>query len=404
MPNQHQKGNEYLISMGYEFQYIETLMRKAFDSNASKEELLQIRNAIAEEVERIKSTFALKILSIEQNQVERFVQYHQRALINLLNNLHKFSATSIEEQSINIGSTFNELIKFACDQLEELLRFIQNHFHNHFDLDVCVPELVKERVLKALKESSILLEGNLSKFEINQALLSICINAVTDFLKEPDLKITYRKVNWIKELIAELLQLGEASPEGTSLNAEVQKVLLHLNYNSTAYLKYCTYIINRELSVTETLTGKLEKLAFHYKVVNQSIVKPDFVFNLSSPSLKEQLSEWILEEIQFLERKQQLNEAFPSPAEEQVKKDFKLVFDMSVSQFAYFIKTLTETGVIQNKNVSELIRFLAKFVKTKRSENISYESFRIKYYNAEDNTKGAVRNLLHTAIGYINNN
>jgi hypothetical protein len=77
---------------------------------------------------------------------------------------------------------------------------------------------------------------------------------------------------------------------------------------------------------------------------------------------------------------------------------------MSVSQFAYFIKTLTETGVIQNKNVSELIRFLAKFVKTKRSENISYESFRIKYYNAEDNTKGAVRNLLHTAIGYINNN
>ncbi len=404
MPNQHQKGNEYLTSMGYEFQYIETLIRNAFDSSASKEKLPQLRNAIAEEVERIKSTFALKVLSIEKNQVERFFQYHQQALINLLNNLHKFSLIPKEERSINMEPTFNELIRFSCYQLEEIIKFFQTDFHCYFDLDIHIPELTRERVLKALKESSILLEGNLSKFEIDTALLSICVSAVTDLLKEPDLKITYRKVNWIKGLIGGLLQLGGASQEGALLNPEVQSVLLHLNYNSIAYLKYCTDIINRELSVAETLTGKLEKLAFYYKVVCQSRVKPDFVFDLSSPPLKEQLSEWILEEIQFLERKQQLSVAFPSHDEEHVKKDFKLVFDMSVSQFAYFIKTLTETGVIQNKNVSELIRFLSKFVKTKRSENISYESFRIKYYNAEDNTKGAVRNLFHTAIGYINNN
>ena len=404
MPNQHQKGNEYLTSMGYEFQYIETLIRNTFDSSASKEKLLQLRNSIAEEVERIKSTFALKVLSIEKNQVERFFQYHQQALINLLNNLYKFSLIPKEERSINMEPTFNELIRFSCYQLEEIIKFFQTDFHGYFDLDIHIPELTRERVLKALKESSILLEGSLSKFEIDPALLSISVSTVTDLLTEPDLKITYRKVNWIKELNSEFLQLVEVGQIGKSLNLEIQSVLLHLNYNSTAYLKYCTDIINRELSVAETLTGKLEKLAFHYKVVSQSRVKPDFVFDLSSPSLKEQLSEWILEEIQFLERKQKLSMAFPSPDEEQVKKDFKLVFDMSVSQFAYFIKTLTETGVIQNKNVSELIRFLAKFVKTKRSENISYESFRIKYYNAEDNTKGAVRNLLHTAIGYINNN
>jgi hypothetical protein len=391
----------------YEFKYIETLIRNAIDSSAdqsiSKEQFDQVRNAVAKESVRIKNTFALKVLSFQKSRVEQFVRYHQQALINLLNHLGEDLSITDKAQSTNNESHVNEFVKFSSNELEEILRFFQNHFHNHFDLDVCVPEFVKERVLKALKESSILLEGNLSKFEIDQALLSICINAVTDLLKEPDLKITYRRVNWIKELIAELLQLGETNQEGASLNAEVQSVLLHLNYNTTFYLKYCTDIINRELLTAETLTSKLEKLAFHYKVSSQSRVKPDFVFDLASPSLKEQLSEWILEEIQFLERKQQLGKAFPSTAEEPVTKDFKLVFDMSVSQFAYFIKTLTETGVIQNKNVSELIRFLAKFVKTKRSENISYESFRIKYYNAEDNTKGAVRNLLHAAIGYINN-
>jgi hypothetical protein len=384
------------------------LIRNAIDSSAdqsiSKEQFDQVRNAVAKESVRIRNTFALKVLSLQKSRVEQFVRYHQQALINLLNHLGEVLSITDKAQSANNESHINGFVKFSSNELEEILKFIQNSFQNHFDLDIQIPELTIERVLKALRESSILLETNLSKFEIDPVLLAICLSTVTDLLKQPDLKITYRKVNWIKELISELLKFVEARQEGTSLNPEVQPLLLHLNYNTTAYLKYCTEIINRELSVAETQTGKLEKLAFHYKVVSQSRVKPDFVFDLSAPSLKVQLSEWILEEIQFLERKQQLSVAFPSPAEEQVKKDFKLVFDMSVSQFAYFIKTLTETGVIQNKNVSELIRFLSKFVKTKRSENISYESFRIKYYNAEDNTKGAVRNLLHTAIGYINNN
>ena len=85
-----------------------------------------------------------------------------------------------------------------------------------------------------------------------------------------------------------------------------------------------------------------------------------------------------------------------------IRKEFKFEFDMSVSQFAYFIRTFIEAGVIQNKNISELIRFLARFVKTKRSENIAYESFRMKYYNVEGTTKNSVKNILHNAIGYIN--
>ena len=87
-----------------------------------------------------------------------------------------------------------------------------------------------------------------------------------------------------------------------------------------------------------------------------------------------------------------------------VKTEFKLEFNMSVSQFAYFIKAFVESGVIQNKNTSELMRFLSKFVKSRRSESIGYESFRAKYYNVENSTKDSVKNLLHTTIGYINSN
>lgn len=384
------------------------MIRNAIDSttdqSTSKEQFNQVANAVAEESSSIKNTFVLKVLSLEQSQADRFVLYHQQVLINLLNELAKAPLLINDKQPSKKESVVNEFVRFSTHELEDILGFIQNHFPNYFDMDASVPEMIKKRALQAVKESAILLENNLSKFEVDPALLSICLVAMSDFLKEHDTNMSYRKVKCIKELITELLQLSQAVQEGASLNSEIQSCLFHLNYNRSVYFKYRIHILTQELLVSETLSGKLEVLAYHHKVINQSIVKSGFTFETSSPSLKEQLSVWILEEIQFLERKQQLSAAFPGPPEDQVRKDFKLIFDMSVSQFAYLIKTLIETGVIQNKNISELIRFLSKFVKTKRSESISHESFRIKYYNPEENTKGAIRNLFHTAIGYINSN
>jgi hypothetical protein len=75
-----------------------------------------------------------------------------------------------------------------------------------------------------------------------------------------------------------------------------------------------------------------------------------------------------------------------------------------VPHLAYLFRAFIETGVIQNKNTSELIRFLTKYVKTKRSESISQESFRIKYYSVESGTKDAVKKMLQTVLNFINKN
>jgi hypothetical protein len=353
----------------------------------------QTKKDILEECQRIKTTFSLKILEIEKGQAERVIRFHQLSLIILINEIAK----------IKIESSLSELFQFSCDQLEGLIGFIQHSYLNYFDRDANVPDPIKDRVFKAIKESSILLEDELGKFKIDNNLFAACTNVMSEFLKGHDHKITYRTMHCIKELMTELIEVSHSYTDVESLTGAIQTVLLQLNYNHPSYIKYCINLINKALLESDTLSGKLEILAFHYKVINQSYVRPGFIFDLTSPSLKEHLSKWILEEMEYIEHKQRLSMSFPSSTEDQVKKDFKLVFDMSVSQFAFLIKTLTEIGVIQNKNTSELIRFLSKFVKTKRSESISYESFRIKYYNAEDNTKGAVRNLLHTAIGFINN-
>jgi hypothetical protein len=126
-------------------------------------------------------------------------------------------------------------------------------------------------------------------------------------------------------------------------------------------------------------------------------------FNNEASSIQKQLLEWIAQELDYLKHKQQL-QMTPSSKGEGLVNDFKLNFDLSVSHLAYLFKSFTETGVIQNKNTSELIRFLTKFVKTKKSEAVSYESFRIKYYNAESGTKDAVKKTLQSLINYMNKN
>jgi hypothetical protein len=143
-------------------------------------------------------------------------------------------------------------------------------------------------------------------------------------------------------------------------------------------------------------------IAKYLKDVNQLHSNGELMLNPNSTNARDWIVNWLLEEMQYLETTRALNGKGSTTDELSVRKEFKMELDMSVAQFACFIKSFVETGVIQNKNVSELIRFLAKYVKTKRSENISYEGFRMRYYNIESNTKDAVRNLFHTAIGRIN--
>ena len=210
-------------------------------------------------------------------------------------------------------------------------------------------------------------------------------------VKEIHQSLTIDQLVYLERLVEELIS-EKGSPE----------VLIYLNFNSRKYFACLTQSIRSHLDSKETRGEKLEMLRQELKAVNQVPCEFGMAYSIKYPSLKQMISDWISEEIQFLESTGPLNT--PSNLDEAIKKDFKLEFDMSVSQFAFFIKSFIETGVILNKNVSELIRFLSRFVKTKRSENISSESFRMKYYNVESSTKDSLKNLLHNAIGYINNN
>ena len=63
------------------------------------------------------------------------------------------------------------------------------------------------------------------------------------------------------------------------------------------------------------------------------------------------------------------------------------------------VKSCTPAGIIQNKNVTELLKNVAKNFRTKKSETISEDSLRNKSYNYEARTVNEMKDVI---IGLLN--
>lgn len=390
--------------MEYEFANIESLIRSAFEQTKSSlpfdERFAQIRNAVAAERDRIKQTFALRFWALDSDQYRRnYFQYHAQALTFLIDDLFEIS---LKSDSGNRGKQDRKAKEafFLYDLLQDILSFLQAKFPEYHDLNSKLPEPHSQKVVAIISDRLAVLR----QFQTTNPSPAITTfeKSLRSLLEKAIPRLTYRMADYLQSVTA---AIQEHLTANTNIQeAEIQSLLLSQNFNTEEFLNLAITSMQAELKNADSDIARLELVAFQLKEINQAPEHTEFAFNPSFKSIKVALADWILEEQHFLERKKDLSTVSQATEKEFTSKGFKLEFDLSVSQFAFLIKALVETGIIQNKNLSELIRFLAKFVKTKRSENISYESFRMKYYNVESATKEAVRNLLHNAIAFINSN
>jgi hypothetical protein len=392
--------------MDYEFKNIEFLIREAISSaNGASQSLqsllLETRKSVDEEKRRIKNSFVPRVMAISNSSHKAsFIQFHQHSIISFIDEL--FEASELRDISkMNENSRLSMEIFFFYDQVEDILEFLRTHFPKHFDLDAKLPESQKDKLFGRIKREYSNLENKLASESLDPPLARLWIKPITRILDAKNAEITYQQILYAETIIQDLNRVFEINTAGRNLNETLREVLFKLNYNCREYLEYYADCIRRQVLSTDSESAEIELLAYHYKAVNQTAMKPGFIYDPDLPPIDRQLSEWILQETRYLEKKKMLATENLTAAP-QVQKEFKLEFDMTVSQFAFLIRTFIETGIVQNKNITEVIRFLSKTIKTRRSGEISEESFRIKYYGVEASTRDTVKGLLHTAIGHIN--
>lgn len=80
----------------------------------------------------------------------------------------------------------------------------------------------------------------------------------------------------------------------------------------------------------------------------------------------------------------------------------KIQWGISVAQLSCFFNLLHTTGIIQNKNQSDIFRNVSENNKTAKVENISVDSISAKYYNVETSTKEAVKSVIINLLNLVN--
>lgn len=376
---------------------LKTVVREISRDHLTDDYLQGVKKRMAVEEERIKLVFDEKLILDEPSPTTlSYVALHQKILVKLLDTAHEHGIVS------NVVLERKMVLALISDTLEKLLTYIKTDFSLYFNNRQKVPKHFVATWLVRIANNLLALEAKYSNAAGNRDLIDIALCPFRS-LNFDMTEFSYGQLEYYDFLQRRLLSLDTFVDDQTILRQDVCKCLIGANYNCSLFFKYYTDQVHRILVTSETLSDRIDHASYFYKVVGQIQIETKLAFELSSLNLKEQVLEWLSLELNYLQDKRKLQFSCLSQADV-LRKDFKVIFNLSVSQLAFLIRTFVETGVIQNKNTSELIRFTAKFVKTKKAEAISFDSFRTKFYNIETGTKDAAKKMVQSMLQYWNRN
>ena len=325
-------------------------------------------------------------------KIGHFINTQHKAIVNLDAHLLKLIDVNSgsDLQSYNNEYTQTDCLKITYHCLEQLVRSIENEFMSYLDKDQNVPCLSGFLTYNDVAGNEYNNVDNLTL--IDEQLRNIALLPITklEHLKPTDL-ITYNQFFYCEVYRAALQNLASKS---TSLITDDRLIdhLLEYNLNALSLFDYLTDHINAKLLLVDEPIEKLKILYIELKKYNQHLTLGSVRYNDQLPNVKQQITGWIEEEIDFQLRTMKLELPFSAQNINAIKG--KLESGISVAQLSYTFNLLSQVGVISQKNQRDIFRFIADNFKTKLTDQISVDSIKSKYYNVETSTKAAVRDKM----------
>lgn len=346
---------------------------------------------------KIKETHKEKVYGLKtKEKTEHYIHQKQYALENLYYGLIKDINPTIPKDIYNLSEDCNKIdcLKITYIYLEKLLIFIENEYRNFLDVNTQVPYrtlLVKEfEIMDKLN----LVQSRLLEMKINDDLRKMAfiplLKMATTNIKE---KITYCEFHYCTKYIEELSRKFEHKKKAEE--SDIKEWLYDLNYNSLDFFDFETDHISSCVVKLESDIEKIGKLYQLLKSYNQRPTRSYTHFNQNLPSIKEQLINWIDEEIEYLTRKNKL-ESNSNISQSTVK----IMTCFSVAQLSYFFSLLVKCGILQPKNHSDIFRFICNNFKTNKTDKIAYESVKKNYYTAELSVVNFIRSKIIELLNF----
>lgn len=313
---------------------------------------------------------------------EEFIRMVQLMLTKLLDKVSLVcSCSSISINDKQPGLLTQELLK--------ALHFIQEYFGTYFDKNERVPDVLISFYKKEINTLSESLRIRLSSSGLMEQLLTETLhNHFISSFENHNLPVTYRLHFYEKELLRELS--NEVNPATDS----IRKLLYYHNFNSSMFVIYEFDRLVNLLSAITTKSEKILMLRSELKTINQLPVRVNYYFDENMPSLKEQVSTWITEEIKYCEAGHFTQVANSTGTE----PENKINTTLSVAKLGLLIRLLVVDKIIINRTVAPMLRTVAKTFTTLQREEISFGSLETKYHAPDKATIDVMKDMLHKWI------
>lgn len=360
--------------------------------NLSETGLKTLLDTASIEIESIRKHLVVSLFDLQkQNELESLVQNYQLFLIKLLNDLFIYQQVPTENNSLS--TLYISLI----DLLGELLTYIEIYFSKYFNIDEEIPQIYYSVNDEEFKQQLGKLNNILKDRLVDGKLISI-INSCYSFTNKElkKITITYRHIIYLKDLLAELASILSDVMQG-DFNVLITNLLIYLNFNGPAFIVYMIDKFYLEMNAENSLQEKVLKLRFYKKEISQINSRTSHSFHQYLLPPKEQLLNWIEEEIDFLQNKSNIMKQAMN-SDEKADLEYKINTSLSVPQLAYFIRLLVEGKTITNMNQTQLLKFFSSHFTSLKRENMSYGHLRSQYYKTELSAIESIRSLLLTLV------
>jgi len=383
-----------ILSVEYEQQTNATILLikevinwKNLDFNEAK--YYYYNDILSEEVIRIKENIKEQVFNFKSNEdTEHFIHKLHQALVNLCFRLIKLLNFK-EQNDIYLPSTNftnTDILNLTFISLEELIRFVEKNYLNYIDQNTQIPYRSSLVKIFNIEEKLNIVKSTLLNSSINPALLQIIY---IPFLKLSALKIeermTYKDLIYLNGYLQAFYD--EIKENDNTINEiQINELLYRINYNSFEIQYYKTSIFTTEVNAIKSIPDKIDYLYHSLKIVNQRRCKVNIAFDSSLTSLKDQLTSWLEEEINYLNKKTQLHTKQQGINLFSENDKVKLESGLTVAQLACFYKLQCDVGIITHKVQHDIFKHLSESYQTPNVSDISTGSIKNKYYNFDSST------------------
>ena len=326
-----------------------------------------------------------------------YIHNHQARLSFLIEQLTNY----LEHDFVKDSEEYQQIIDQVLSQVVALVRFLADTFKDHFNYEAESTVTFKKTAVAYFKDQINRIEAMLEGQP--PPLLELALGSIKEFIAHPKSKsTTFRRLMYYDSMIKDiepLIQSGGIDPKSLII------ALVELNFNSNQFMWYLTNEIEQAILFLENHSEKVEKLAWYLKRFNQAHERNDIVFEKNQEPIKERIINWIIEEVGFLERSMKAELGLNNPIGQE--QDMAIIFEsnLSVPQLAYFFKVMIESKMIKDKNLAQMLRFIAEHSSSQNSSGkIGYPSLRKHYYTNESGAKQVVKEIIIKLLNEVNKN